>query len=338
MKKRRILITGAAGFIGYHVIKSLSLFGVELVGIDNLNDYYDVDLKIKRLRDTGIEANSSERSHKHYKSTTLPNYTFFKGDIRDIRFLEEVVFKNSITDIIHLAAQAGVRYSILNPMEYFSCNIEGFMNVLEASRKFNVEKLLYASSSSVYGETEIVPFREEDVGYNPESFYAATKMCNEIMAKSYSKIYKLRTVGLRFFTVYGPFGRPDMAPFIFSNAIVNNKSIDIYNDGNMERDFTYVDDIVSRLIKLVYAEIDEYYSVFNVGNGKSVNLNKFVSLLEREFGKVADKVYLPMQRGDVTVTWASSHKLNAVIGELEGTDLEVGIESFVKWFKDYYNV
>lgn len=335
MVKNKILITGAAGFIGYHLIKSLNLSNFELFGLDNLNDYYDISLKIDRLKHSGIFLPEKFEKATIVKSSAFENYTFIKGDICDLEFLESIVEKYSITQIIHLAAQAGVRYSITNPQKYFDSNIYGFFNILELTRKYRMNELIYASSSSVYGESDQVPFKENQTSFKPQSFYAATKMCNEIMAYSYSKIYDLKTIGLRFFTVYGPFGRPDMSPFLFASALQKKMPITIFNNGLMERDFTYVDDVVKYIHCLIGKEMKEKFSIFNLGNGSPINLMKFIELLEEEFGAESEKIYLPMQPGDVTRTWASTIEIDRVIESISKTKIEDGIKRFVNWFKEY---
>ena len=338
MSQKRILITGAAGFIGYHLIKSLSASNFELFGLDNLNDYYDVNLKLNRLKQSGIILPSMFNKKIIIKSTVFINYTFVKGDISDLELLESIVEKYSITQIIHLAAQAGVRYSIENPRKYFASNIDGFFNILETTRKYKMEELIYASSSSVYGESDQVPFKENQITYKPESFYAATKMCNEIMAYSYSKIYNLKTIGLRFFTVYGPWGRPDMSPFLFVNAIQNNIPISIFNNGLMERDFTFVHDIVEYIKGLLGKKISENFTIFNLGNGTPINLMKFIELIENELNRKAEKVYLPMQKGDVTQTWASTNEIEKVLEPFPKTKIENGLKHFINWYLEYYKL
>ncbi len=338
MDKQKILITGAAGFIGFHLIKSLSESTFELVGLDNLNDYYDVNLKLDRLKQSGIILPTIFNNEVNTKSSVFANYTFIKGDITDLEFLETIVEKYSITQIIHLAAQAGVRYSITNPRKYFESNINGFFNILELTRKYRMDELIYASSSSVYGESEQVPFKENQISYKPESFYAATKMCNEIMAYSYSKIYDIKTIGLRFFTVYGPFGRPDMSPILFANSLLKKTPISIFNNGLMERDFTYVGDIVKYIHRLIGKKMENNFSIFNLGNGSPINLLKFIELLEKEFGSKSEKIFLPMQQGDVTKTWASTDEIEKVVEPINKTKIEDGIKEFVNWFKEYQNL
>jgi UDP-glucuronate 4-epimerase len=338
MDKKKILITGAAGFIGYHLIKSLSTSNFELVGLDNLNDYYDVNLKLNRLKQLGIILPTTFKKEIIIKSTVFANYTFIKGDITDFEFLESIVEKYSISQIIHLAAQAGVRYSIENPRKYFESNINGFFNILELTRKYQMEELIYASSSSVYGESDQVPFKENQIAYKPESFYAATKMCNEIMASSYSKIYNIKTIGLRFFTVYGTFGRPDMSPFLFASSLQKKTPISIFNNGLMERDFTYVEDIVKYIHRIIGKKMENNFSIFNIGNGSPINLLKFIELLEKEFGVKSEKIYLPMQKGDVTKTWASTDEIEKVVEPISKTKIEDGIKEFVNWFKEYNNL
>lgn len=336
MLNHNILITGSAGFIGFHLINKLSLYNYTLIGIDNLNDYYDVKLKLDRLRECGISLSGDFNEQNEYKSSKFYNYSFLKGDICDFEFLNSIIKKYNISQIIHLAGQAGVRYSIDNPTEYLNSNVIGFFNILEISRKYQIDKLIYASSSSVYGESEIVPFIEEKISYRPESFYAATKMCNEIMAFSYSKIYNITTIGLRFFTVYGPYGRPDMSPFIFANSLIKNKPISIFNNGLMQRDFTFIDDIVYCIDKLTVIKDLPNYNIFNIGNGAPIALLEFIKLLESEFSLNGEKIYFPMQRGDVSKTWASTIEIEKILGEYPKTDIKDGVKKFVKWYKDYY--
>jgi UDP-glucuronate 4-epimerase len=338
MDKKKILITGAAGFIGYHLIKLLSESNFVLVGLDNLNDYYDVNLKLERLKQSGIILPEMFNEEIIIKSTVFANYTFIKGDISELELLELIVEKYSITQIIHLAAQAGVRYSIKNPRKYFESNIDGFFNILEITRKYRMEELVFASSSSVYGESDQVPFKENEISYKPESFYAATKMCNEIMASSYSKIYNIKIIGLRFFTVYGPFGRPDMAPFLFASSLQQKTPISIFNNGLMERDFTYVEDIVKYIHGILGKKMESNFSIFNIGNGSPIKLLKFIQLLEEEFGAKSEKIYFPMQQGDVTKTWASTDEIEKVVAPIYKTKIEDGIKEFVNWFKEYYKL
>jgi len=332
----KILVTGAAGFIGMHTCKALVERGDEVVGIDNLNDYYDVDLKKKRL--VQIEL--------------YPNFRFIKIDIADKDALFIFFETEKFDKVINLAAQAGVRYSITNPQEYVESNLVGFINILEGCRHNAVQHLVYASSSSVYGGNTKMPFSEHDNVDHPVSLYAATKKSNELMAHTYSHIYNLPTTGLRFFTVYGPWGRPDMAPFLFVNAIEKNEPIKIFNHGNMQRDFTYVDDIVEAVVRVVDKNAtakDGYdtkytdpscsnvpYRIFNIGNSSPVPLMEFIDSLESAIGKKAEKNYLPMQDGDVPATYANTQMLNDWIGFSPSTPLKEGVKKFVDWYVSHY--
>ncbi|PCJ17057.1 MAG: hypothetical protein COB02_14470 [Candidatus Cloacimonadota bacterium] len=312
------LVTGAAGFIGYHTSKKLLERGDTVVGLDIVNDYYDVNLKENRLKDL-----------QTYKS-----FSFEKVDLCDYRELTRVFQEHKIDKVCNLAAQAGVRYSIENPFAYQKSNLEGFLNILECARHFKVENFVYASSSSVYGTNTNYPFSEEHNVDNPISLYAATKKANELMAHTYSHLYKIPTTGLRFFTVYGPFGRPDMALFLFTKAIIEDKTIDIFNHGKMQRDFTYVDDIVSGVIGSLDNNHD--YEIFNLGNNKTVELTYFIECIEKSIGKVAKKNFMPLQPGDVPKTSANIEKAKKMIGFDPKTSIEEGIEHFIKWYKSYY--
>ena len=318
-----ILITGCAGFIGFHLTKELSKDkNYKIFGIDNLNTYYDINLKKKRLKIL--------RNNK--------NFSFLKIDIVNEKLINNFFTKNKIHVIYHLAAQAGVRYSITSPKTYLENNITGFFNILEVSKKFNVKHLLFASSSSVYGSKNKLPLREDANTDRPDSFYAATKKSNEVMAYSYSNIFNINTTALRFFTVYGPFGRPDMALFKFSKNILNNKKINLHNKGNHERDFTYVDDVVAKIIKLINKPSKDKvpFQVLNVGNGKPEKLKDFVNEIEKITQIQAKKNYLPFQIGDVHKTHASTSKLEKIVGKYKRTNIKEGIKKFVIWFKDFY--
>lgn len=320
-----ILITGAAGFIGFHVSKQLLEDGFTIVGIDNINDYYDVKLKHDRL---AILKNS-------------PNFTFIKLDITDKEALIQLFNQYSFSVIIHLAAQAGVRYSIDNPQSYADSNLGGFINILEACRHYKIEHLIYASSSSVYGMNKKVPFSVDDPVNSPVSLYAATKRANELLAYSYSHLYSIPCTGLRFFTVYGPWGRPDMAYFSFTKAIMEEKPIKVFNHGKMERDFTYVSDIVEgikRLINHIPKKNNEEppYALYNIGNNKPESLGHFIELLETHIGKKAIKEMHPMQPGDVLRTYADIKPLQNAVGFQPSTLLNEGLKEFVKWYKNYY--
>lgn len=319
------LITGAAGFIGYHLSKRLLEAGAKVIGYDNMNDYYDVSLKEHRLE--GLNA--------------YDRFEFVKGDLADKETLENV-FKDYNPDVVvNLAAQAGVRYSIENPDAYIQSNLVGFANILECCRHYPVEHLLYASSSSVYGGNEKIPFSTDDPVDRPVSLYAATKKSNELMAYSYSKLYGMKTTGLRFFTVYGPLGRPDMAAYKFALKIMKDEPIQIYNHGNMERDFTYVDDIVTGIYNILCNppmpdSLGACYKVYNIGNHSPVKLMEFVSILEEKLGKEAKKEFLPMQPGDVLRTYADVSELMKDFDFNPDTSLEKGLEEFADWFLKYY--
>ncbi|MFR9165482.1 MAG: GDP-mannose 4,6-dehydratase [Dysgonomonas sp.] len=338
----KILITGAAGFIGFHIAKCLlKEQNVEAVGLDNINDYYDVNLKYARLSDCGIKR-EKVRENTFVESDLYPNYKFIKTDISDAENLTDIFNKEQFSIVIHMAAQAGVRYSLENPATYTQSNLVGFANILECSRQYKINHLLYASSSSVYGMTNKVPFCEDDNVDFPVSYYAATKKSNELTAHSYSHLYRLPTTGIRFFTVYGPWGRPDMAPMIFTKSIYEGKPINVFNNGDMERDFTYVDDVVKGVVKLIDKIPDEdethpFYRILNIGNSKPVKLLDFIHLLEKSIGKNAALEMKPMQPGDVKITYADTAKLEKIIDYKPQTALENGISQFIEWYKSYYN-
>ncbi|HVZ97934.1 MAG TPA: NAD-dependent epimerase/dehydratase family protein [Chitinophagaceae bacterium] len=349
---QKVLITGTAGFIGFHLAKKMLANGFEVVGIDNINNYYDVNLKYARLAETGIYA-AGETDHtggknrkykeidfdKEITSVTHPGYRFIRMNLEKKEDILNLFKKEKFEYVIHLAAQAGVRYSIENPDAYISSNITGFFNILEACRFFPVTRLIYASSSSVYGENAKVPFSVEDKVDAPVSLYAATKKSNELMAYTYSHLYKIPVTGLRFFTVYGEWGRPDMAPCLFANAISKGDSIKVFNNGNMERDFTYIHDITEAILKLVQKKdpAQHLYQLHNIGNGKPVNLLEFIETLEKAFGSKAEKIFLPMQPGDVKKTWADTSTLEILTSYKPKVHLSEGITSFVTWFKNFYN-
>ncbi len=326
----KYLVTGAAGFIGNFVAERLCEAGHEVVGLDNLNDYYDVNLKLARLKRI-----------KH-----LDKFTFIKMDLADRDGIANLFTDEKFDRVIHLAAQAGVRYSIENPMAYIDSNIVGFTTILEGCRHNKVEHLVYASSSSVYGMNKKIPFSIEDSVDHPVSLYAATKKSNELMAHTYSHLYGIPTTGLRFFTVYGPWGRPDMAPFLFTDAIANDRPIKVFNDGKMQRDFTYIDDIVEGVIRIQdvipsaennTAETGSpLYKIFNIGNSDPVELEQFIGCIENSLGKKAVKNYLPMQDGDVVRTFADVSDLEVKTKFKPKTKLNDGIDSFVSWFENYY--
>jgi len=340
----KILITGAAGFIGFHLAASLCKKGEEVVGIDNINDYYDVQLKYDRLGQAGINlAKLKQKTNKeglaYFPSSKYDNYSFLKLDITDLKSLETLFKEQDFDCVINLAAQAGVRYSIKNPHTYIQSNIVGFLNILECCRHSEIDHLIYASSSSVYGNRSKVPFSENEKVDEPVSLYAATKKSNELMAHSYSHLYNLRTTGLRFFTVYGPWGRPDMAPMLFADAIRKNKPINVFNNGNMQRDFTYIDDVVEGLAMLVLKpkkEKNGEATIFNIGNSSPIKLMDFISGLEKQMNTIAVKNFMPMQDGDVKITYADATKLNEEIGYSPKTKLKDGLPKFVQWHSTYY--
>lgn len=324
---KKILVTGAAGFIGFHLSKLLLQKGVTVIGFDNINDYYDVNLKYARL--AILEK--------------FENFTFVKGDLADKTAVDNLFSENKFDIVVNLAAQAGVRYSIENPQAYIESNVIGFFNILEACRNNPVEHLLYASSSSVYGNQQKTPFSTDDDVSKPISLYAATKKSNELMAYTYSHLYGIPSTGLRFFTVYGPYGRPDMAYFSFTQKIMKGETIKIFNNGDMYRDFTYVDDIVKGIENMLCnpPEADENgdrATVYNIGNNSPEKLMYFIETLEKALGKTAQKEFLPMQPGDVYQTYADVTPLIEKYGFKPSTSIEDGLARFVEWYKEYYNV
>lgn len=335
-KDKVYFITGAAGFIGFHLSKRLLDEGCFVIGIDNLNDYYDVSLKRARL----------EIIEKY------DNFKFIFADLQDNEALREAFKQNNIQIVVNLAAQAGVRHSIVNPYAYIQSNIEGFLNILEACRLNDVEHLVYASSSSVYGMNANMPFSVHHSADHPVSLYAATKKSNELMAHAYSYLYGIPVTGLRFFTVYGPWGRPDMALFLFTDAILNDKPIKVFNNGRMIRDFTYIDDIVEGIIRLLNnppkenkewdkvladpATSSAPYRLYNVGNNKPVELMQFIKAIEEKIGKSAKKEFLPMQDGDVPMTYADMEDLMQEVGFIPETSIDTGVGKFVEWYKEFY--
>ena len=347
----KILVTGSAGFIGFHLVNALLKQGHEIIGIDNINDYYDVKLKFGRLDAAGI--NDKRVAYGQVvKSNVDPNYQFIKLDLTNKQALD-VLFEQEQFDVVcNLAAQAGVRYSLTNPQAYLDSNIQGFLNILECCRHNKIKHLLYASSSSVYGLNKNMPFSTHNNVDHPISLYAASKKCNELMAHTYSYLFGLPTTGLRFFTVYGPWGRPDMAIYLFTKAIIEGSPIQIFNNGNMKRDFTHVDDIIDGISKLIAqpamanpdwrneapdpSSSSHPYRVFNIGRGKSIKLLDFIDELQSAIGKEAKKVFLPLQSGDVEETWADISDLKAEFGYEPKIDVKVGIPEFVKWYKGFY--
>lgn len=317
----KILVTGVAGFIGCETALAFLKDGHEVIGIDNLNDYYSPKLKRDRLARI-----PSER------------FSFIECSLSDKEKLLRLFKDNSFDVVVNLAAQAGVRYSLVNPQSYVDSNITGFLNILECARAYPPKHLVYASSSSVYGRNTETPFRTTDRVEKPSSLYAATKRSNELMAETYHHLFLLNLTGLRFFTVYGPWGRPDMSPWLFADAITHGRPIKVFNNGKMMRDFTYIDDIVEGIRRIAYDGIEKKESLnrlYNIGRGEPVKLMDFIATLEKNFGRVAEKIMMPMQPGDVEVTWADTEALERDIGYRPGVSLEEGIARFAEWFKEY---
>ena len=323
----KILVTGVAGFIGMHVAKKLLEAGHEVCGIDNLNDYYDVGLKKSRL---------------HILKNLKYHFSFHKVDITQMTEVLDIFKSFEFELVIHMAAQAGVRYSIQNPQQYVDTNIKGFINILESCKIYQIDNIIYASSSSVYGNSRKSLFQENDNTNRPESIYAATKKSNELLAFTYSSLYKLKIIGLRFFTVYGPWGRPDMALFKFTNAIFNNEKIDIYNNGKMERDFTYINDVTESINRLVFKFKNKFinngHQIFNIGSENPIPILQYLQILEQKVGKSAKINFLPKQLGDVIKTSSNSNKLYNFIEYKPKTKIEDGISDYVDWFKFYYKI
>ena len=349
----KILVTGSAGFIGFHFVNRLIADNHEVIGLDSINDYYDVNLKYARLKDAGIQKEEIVYN-KLIISKKYPGYRFIQLQLEDEINLLSLFADEKFDRVCNLAAQAGVRYSLINPKAYINSNIVGFLNILEGCRHYKVGHLVYASSSSVYGLNEKMPFSVKDNVDHPVSLYAASKKSNELMAHAYSHLYKLPATGLRFFTVYGPWGRPDMALFIFTKAILEGKPIEVYNNGLMERDFTYVDDIIEgmRIIIQGVPEGNESwtgmnpdpsssrapYRIYNIGNNNPVKLMDFIEAIENVTGKKAIKKMLPIQPGDVEKTWADIDALVEDFNYKPNTSVIAGIENFVKWFINYHDI
>ena len=338
----KILITGAAGFIASKIAAMLAQRGEDVVGVDNINGYYDVRLKYARMRELlGIDYDGTDMPFaKEYTSAKYPNFRFIRLSIEDKAAIDALFEKEQFEVVVNLAAQAGVRYSITNPYAYMQSNLVGFLNILEACRNYNVPKLVFASSSSVYGMKEKVPYSEEDKVDVPVSLYAATKKSNELMAHSYSKLYGIQCIGLRFFTVYGPWGRPDMSPMLFATALRDGKSIKVFNNGDMIRDFTYIDDIAEGTIRTIDNDIPEdkrengvAYRIYNIGCSHPVKLMDFISEMENAYGAEAKKEFLPMQAGDVYQTNADTSRLEAEMGYKPHVSLHDGIRKFMEWYK-----
>jgi len=338
-EKEKILVTGAAGFIGFHLVKNLIERGCEVVGIDNINGYYDTNLKFARLEETGISADA-EKWGKPVQSSRYPNYKFIRINLESHEKVFELFNREKFDKVCHLAAQAGVRYSLENPLAYIESNIVGFMSILEACRSNKIKHLVYASSSSVYGDSDKMPLSVDDNVDNPISLYAATKKSNELMAHTYSHLYNLPATGLRLFTVYGPWGRPDMAYFLFTKAITEGQPIKVFNNGEMYRDFTYIDDIIEGLMRVIdnppkYEQTP--YKIYNIGNSNPVKLQHFIEAIERALGKKAKKKYLPIQPGDVLKTFADVTSLREEIGYRPNTPVKEGVARFVEWYKKFYS-
>lgn len=347
----KILVTGAAGFIGYHIARRLLERGDDVVGLDNINDYYNVRLKYSRLAETGIEENDI-RAGIPILSSKYPLYRFIKQDLKDHVFLSRLFKNEKFESVCHLAAQAGVRYSLENPYSYAESNLVGFINVIEACRLHRIKHLVYASSSSVYGLNQSMPFSVQSDTDHPVSLYGATKKSNEIIAHSFSYLFGLPATGLRFFTVYGPWGRPDMACFIFTKAILESNPIKIYNHGDMKRDFTYIDDIVESVVRVIdrpplvalhsagattnSLSQEVPFKIYNIGNGSPVKLLEFIEAIEAALGRKAIKQMLPMQPGDLRETWADTTELENDFNYRPATPFQVGVNSFIEWYLSFY--
>lgn len=319
-KNQTIMVTGSAGFIGFHLSKKLLDNGENVIGVDNLNKYYDVTLKEGRL--------DILKSHR--------NFVFYKEEIQNFEALDNIFKRHGVDLLCNLAAQAGVRYSLKDPFSYQKSNLEGFLNLLELARKYEIKNFVYASSSSVYGSNKKIPFSEKDRVDTPISLYGATKRANELIAHAYSHLYHIPCTGLRYFTVYGPWGRPDMALFLFAEAILKNRPIKVFNKGLMNRDFTYIDDIIEGTIAAL--ERPAPYEIFNLGNSNSVGLLEFIRIVEEELGRKADKKLMPMQPGDVADTAADITKSRKLLGFNPKTSVREGIRNFIAWYRDYYGV
>lgn len=336
----KILVTGAAGFIGYHLVERLCARGEHVVGIDSINDYYDVQLKFARLRQSGIGA-GADAFGQIVRSTKYERYRFVRMGIEERRELQELFAAERFDAVVNLAAQAGVRYSLENPYAYVESNVSGFLNLLECIRHNPVRHFVYASSSSVYGGNTKTPFSEEDRVDSPVSLYAATKRADELMAHVYAGLYAIPLTGLRFFTVYGPWGRPDMAPMLFTKAILGGEPIQVFNNGELARDFTYIDDIIEGMIRVIDnppasgASADANARVYNIGCGHPTPLMQFIRTLEKELSKKATMQMMPMQKGDVYTTYADTAKLKAAFGYEPCVALDRGIREFVKWYLEY---
>lgn len=347
----KILVTGAAGFIGFHTVMRLLERGDEVIGLDNINDYYDVNLKYGRLAETGIDREAVDW-YKFVQSEKYVRYRFIRANLEDKQVIQMLFANEHFDKVINLAAQAGVRYSIQNPYAYVSSNVDGFLNILEGCRNYGVRHLVYASSSSVYGLNGKVPFSEHDSIAHPVSLYAATKKSDELMAHTYSHLYGIPATGLRFFTVYGPWGRPDMSPFLFADAILNGRPIKVFNHGDMWRDFTYIDDIVEGVLRVldhVATPVTEWdaqhpdpatstasYRIYNIGNSQPIRLMDFIAAIEQACGHEAVKEFLPMQPGDVYQMYADTTLLQTEMGYKPCMDIVEGVRRTVEWYKDFF--
>ena len=349
----KILVTGAAGFIGSYVCKYLLSRGDEVVGLDNINSYYDINLKYGRLLTLGIEENAVNW-YLFVESNVYEKFRFIRMNLEDKQAMQMLFANERFDKVVNLAAQAGVRYSIENPYAYVESNIDGFLNVLEGCRHYRVKHLIYASSSSVYGLNGKVPFSENDSVAHPVSLYAATKKSNELMAHTYSHLYAIPTTGLRFFTVYGPWGRPDMSPFLFASAILNNRPIKVFNNGDMLRDFTYIDDIVEGVLRVIDhvpepnlnwndqnpepSSSKAPYKIYNIGNSHPVKLMDFIEAIEKAIGHPADKIYFPMQPGDVYHTNADTTALERELGFKPNKSIIEGVRNTIDWYRSFYQL
>ena len=341
MSCKKILVTGAAGFIGYHLCEALIKLGHLVVGLDNINDYYDINLKYSRLAQLGIKREKAEVFNL-LSNSEIHSYKmkFIRLNLQDREELPNLFKENNFDFVCNLAAQPGVRYSIENPNVYVDSNITGFLNILECCRNFDINRFVYGSSSSVYGNSCNIPFKEIDNVDKPISLYAASKKSNELMAHAYSQLFNIETIGLRFFTVYGPWGRPDMALFLFTDAIINNKPIKVFNNGNLSRDFTFIDDIISGILKtlLQKSRNSSLYKIYNIGNSFPIKLTDFINLIEKNTNRKAKINMLPMQAGDVNQTWADINELKKDYKYSPKTKIENGVKSFINWYKFYYNL
>jgi len=353
MQGQKVLITGTAGFIGYHLANKLLSLDYEVLGLDTVNDYYDVNLKYDRLENAGIKRDDVMPG-KPVASSVYPGYRFIQLKLEDRDAILKLFEEEKFDYVVNLAAQAGVRYSLTNPEAYVDSNITGFINILEACRHYPVKNLIYASSSSVYGLNSNMPFSVGSNVDHPVSLYAASKKSNELMAHTYSHLFGIPTIGLRFFTVYGPWGRPDMALFLFTDAILRNRPIEVFNHGRMERDFTYVDDIVNGIGKMINkppvadsgwdphhpdpSRSSAPYRLYNIGNNSPVKLMDFIAAIEEVTGRKAEKIMKPIQPGDVVKTWADVSALKDDFGYQPQTPVRVGIEQFIRWFREYYQM